>query len=131
MAARPWLALLGRRHSAGGVAEARRRGQSLCRQTLEQPHRTGELLELCLSQLDGAHAVGPRSLEHALAHEGLPGAGAAGDPGGQVHGAAEVVPAWTTTGPAATPTCAGGSPAARISSTSLSAASTVPAGSRK
>jgi len=33
--------------------------------------RTGraEPLELCLPQLDGAHAVGPRSLKHALAHQ--------------------------------------------------------------
>jgi len=63
------------------------------RRGLQQPHRTGEPLEWQLPLLHEAHALGWDRLGHALADQHLPGAGVGGDPGGQVHGATEVVAA--------------------------------------
>jgi hypothetical protein len=91
----------------------------------------GDALKLHQPQLDEGHPLGRRPLDHGLADQDPTGAGIGGDPGGQVDGAAEVVAALDTTGPAATPTCAGGSPACGTSSTICSAANTAPAGSRK
>ena len=76
------------------------------------------------------HALGSGRVGHALADQHLARARVGGDPGGQLHGAAEVVPALDHHRPGRHPDMDRRQAGLGSSATSRSADSTAPAGSR-